>query len=288
MTGTEGSAAHRRPYLNYEASGEGTPIILLHGNPTSSYLWRQAIPVAARHGRAIAPDLLGMGSSPKADPPEPRAYRYVQHRRHLDALLEFLGVHEDVVLVGHDWGGVLAVDWARRHSDGVRGLVLTETMVAPRSLDDEDEGGRALFSALRSAAGEQMVLEDNIFIEEVLAGAAQRLSAVDLDVYRAPHREPGLSRLPMLVWAREIPFDGHPRDVHDILAENRAWLEATDTPVLFVSANPGAILVGPIRDWLRSLPNVKTVEVDAGHFVPEDAPADVAAALDNWLAGLST
>lgn len=284
----EGEAGPRPGQLAHREAGTGDAIVLLHGNPTSSHLWRAVLPVVARHGRAIAPDLLGMGDSPRLPDPGPGSYRFRDHRDALAAFLDAADIGDRVVLVGHDWGGALAFDWARRHPGRVRGLAFMETIVRPRRLADEDPDGQVFFTALRGPAGEDMVLRENVFVEQVLAGATRDLDPTDLEVYRAPFREPGEARRPMLAWAREIPFDGEPADVHAIVADYARWLAESSVPKLFVEADPGAIMTEELRAWCRDLPNVTVTTVGpSGHFVPEDAGTAVAAALDTWLAVLA-
>lgn len=272
----------------YRECGDGPPVLMLHGNPTSSYLWRHVQPRLADHHRVVAPDLMGMGGSQQLADAGPGSYRFADHRRWLARLMEELGVTQRVVLVGHDWGGALAFDWARRHPDAVRGIAYTETIVRPRRWADEDEGGRRLFEALRSDAGERLVLTENLFIEKVLPGGMLTdLAATDHDVYREPFLEPGESRRAMLTWPREIPFDGQPADVTDDVAAYAAWLSTSPVPKLFVRAVPGAILTGDVAEFCRALPNQREVVVAASHFVPEDAPDALADALVDWLATLS-
>lgn len=289
----------------YREVGAGDPIVFLHGNPTSSYLWRHVLDRLGGHGRCLAPDLLGMGASDPLPAPEPEGaltarpgrhdqqdrpgttpprYRFVEHRSYLDALLERLGVRERVVLVGHDWGGVLAMDWARRHSDAIRGIAYLETLVAPLSWSDPHAPDPALFGPLRGPAGEQLVLAENVFVEKVLAaGTLRRLTEEEMAAYRAPYREPGESRRPMLTWAREIPIDGEPADVAEIVAQNADWMASSPVPKLFVNGEPGALLVGALRERCRSWPAQTEVTVAGLHFLPEDSAPAVADALVAWL-----
>ena len=266
-------------------SGVGRRIVMLHGNPTSSWLWRKMIEPLAALGRVIAPDLIGMGESDPVPSSGPASYRFVQHRQYLDDLLIELGADTDVIIVGHDWGAVLGFDWARRHERSVAGIAYMETTVTPRRWSDESPTGQHLFRDLRSPAGERMVLDDNIFIETVLA-TSTNMTSHDLDVYRSPYVQPGESRRPMLTWARQIPFDGEPSDVHDIVTANAEWLSSTTVPKLFIAADPGAITVGPMRTFCETFPNQRMVEVAAGHFVPEDNPTAVTAALVDWITSL--
>lgn len=268
--------------MAYRELGTGDPVVFLHGNPTSSYLWRHVLPRVAPHGRCLAPDLVGMGASDKL--PAGSGYRFVEHRSHLDALLEELDVRARVVLVGHDWGGVLAMDWARRHPDAVRGVAYLETLVAPVSWSDPHAPDRDLFGPLRSPAGERLVLEENLFVETVLpAGTARRLTEEEMDAYRAPYREPGESRRPTLTWPREIPIDGEPADVAEIVARNAEWMAASPVPKLFVNGDPGALLVGALRERCRRWPTQREVTVPGLHFLPEDSPGPIADALVAWI-----
>ena len=273
--------------MYYVDEGEGKPVLFLHGNPTSSYLWRNVLDPLARHGRCLAPDLIGMGDSDPLPDSGPGRYRFVEHREHLDALLAALGVTADVVIVGHDWGGVLGVDWARRHPGAVRGIAYLETLVAPVSWHGENTPDPALFGPLRTDAGEQMVLHDNVFVEKVLpAGTRRTLTADEMAAYRAHYRQPGESRRPTLTWPREIPIDGHPADVHAIVTANARWMATSPVPKLFLNGDPGALLTGPLRQQCRTWPHQREVTVPGLHFLPEDAPHEIAIALDNWIATL--
>jgi haloalkane dehalogenase len=273
--------------MAFREAGDGDPIVFLHGNPTSSYLWRHVLDRTAPRGHCVAPDLIGMGDSDKLPDPGPTAYRFVEHRRYLDALLDELDVRERVVLVGHDWGGVLAMDWARRHPDAVRGVAYLETHVAPTSWASPNAPDPSLFGPLRSAEGEQLVLVENIFIEKVLQAGTQRvLTDAELDAYRAPYLEPGVSRLAMLAWPRQIPIDGDPPDVTDIVTRNAEWMASSPVPKLFVNGDPGALLTGPAREACRRWPNQYEVTVPGLHFLPLDSPSQIGDALDTWLVTL--
>jgi haloalkane dehalogenase len=270
--------------MAYRELGTGDPVVFLHGNPTSSYLWRNVLGRAARHGRCLATDLVGMGASDKLPGSGPGSYRFVEHRRHLDGLLDALGVADRVVLVGHDWGGVLAFDWARRHPGAVRGIAYLETLVAPVSWDGPNAPDPGLFGPLRSAEGERLVLEENVFVEKVLPAATLRtLTDEEMDAYRAPYRAPGESRRPTLTWPREIPIDGDPADVDEIVARNAEWMASSPVPKLFIDGDPGALLTGPLREQCRRWPAQREVTVRGLHFLPEDSAAEIADALDAWL-----
>jgi haloalkane dehalogenase len=268
-------------------TGSGPPIVFLHGNPTSSYLWRNVLGPLVHHGRCVAPDLVGMGASDPLPDSGPGRYRFVDHRDHLDALLAAIGIDGDVVIVGHDWGAVLGIDWARRHPDAVRGIAYMETLVAPVSWHGENAPDPDLFGPLRTDAGERLVLRDNVFVEKVLpAGTRRALTDDEMAAYRAPYVRPGESRRPTLTWPREIPIDGHPADVAAIVTANAAWMAAAPVPKLFVNGDPGALLTGPLRELCRRWPHQHEVTVPGLHFLPEDAPQQIAAALDEWITAL--
>jgi haloalkane dehalogenase len=270
--------------LAYVEMGEGSPIVFQHGNPTSSFLWRNIMPALSAHGRCIAVDLVGMGDSDKLDHPGPDSYRYVDHRDFLFAAWKELGVDEDVILVVHDWGSALGFDWACQHPDRVRGIAYMEAIVKPVSWDDWPEEARGIFQAFRSDAGEELVLERNLFVERVLPGSILRkLSDAEMAEYRRPFRYPGEDRRPTLTWPRQIPIDGEPADVHDIVTAYADWLTVTELPKLFINADPGAILTGPQRDFCRGFANQTEVTVRGSHFVQEDSPREIATAIAEWL-----
>src|SRR5580698_4988887 len=272
--------------MAYVEVGVGDPIVLLHGNPTSSYLWRNVLPHLQSLGRCIAPDLIGMGDSDKLPDSGPNSYRFVEHRRYLDALLEVLGVHERVTLVIHDWGSALGFDWANRHPEAVRGIAYMEAIVGPQHWDHWDKFGmRPALQALRSEAGEAMVLRDNFFIEQVLPKAILRtLSAEEMAEYRRPFADPGEGRRPTLTWPRQIPLDGDPADVAAIAAAYSEWLASSSVPKLFLKAEPGGILAdGPLVDLVRSFPAQTEVTVAGVHFVQEDSPDEIGRAIAGWM-----
>lgn len=274
--------------MAYVEMGHGDPIVFQHGNPTSSYLWRNIMPPLADSGRCIAVDLIGMGDSDKLDDPGPDSYRYVEHRDYLFAAWERLGVTDNVTLVVHDWGSALGFDWASQHSDKVRGICYMEGIPCPISWDDWPAAVTPIFQGFRSPAGESMVLEKNIFVEKVLPGSVLRgLTDEEMAVYRRPFQHAGEDRRPTLTWPRQIPLDGEPADVVEIAARYAAWLAASDVPKLFINAEPGAILVGRQRDFARSLRNQVEVTVAGSHFIQEDSPDEIAAAIAEWLQEIS-
>jgi len=271
--------------MSYAEVGQGDPIVFLHGNPTSSYLWRNVIPHLETQGRCIAPDLIGMGDSEKLDDSGPDRYRFVEHRAYLDDLLEALDVRKNVTFVVHDWGSALGFDWANRHRDAMKGIAYMEAIVMPvASWDDWPPPVRPLFQAFRSPAGEQMVLEQNVFVEQVLPGAiARKLSEAEMAEYRRPFLEAGEDRRPTLTWPRQIPIEGEPADVVKIVADYAEWLAGSDLPKLFINAKPGAILRGPASDFCRTWPNQTEITVDGIHFIQEDSPDEIGQGVAEWL-----
>jgi haloalkane dehalogenase len=267
-------------FMAYVEVGIGAPIVFLHGNPTSSYLWRNVIPHLSSSGRCLAPDLIGMGRSGKVPG---GSYRFVDHARYLDAWFEALAVR-DVTLVVHDWGSALGFHWARRHPERVRALVYMEAIVRPVTWAEWPEAARKIFQALRSPAGEEMVLQKNVFVERILPASVLRgLTNEEMDKYREPFRLPGESRRPTLTWPREIPIDGEPADVAGLVGVYAEWLSTSPLPKLFINAQPGSILVGAPREFCRRWPNQQEVTVRGSHFVQEDSPAEIGRAIAAFL-----
>jgi haloalkane dehalogenase len=272
--------------MAYVEVGQGDPIVLLHGNPTSSYLWRNVLPHLEPLGRCIAPDLIGMGDSDKLPDSGPGSYRFVEHRRYLDALLETLDVRERVTFVVHDWGSALGFDWANRRRQAVKGIAHMEAIVRPQGWDHWDVMNmRPYLQALRSDKGEAMVLQDNFFVERILPGAILRaLSAEEMAEYRRPFAEPGEGRRPTLTWPRQIPINGEPDDVTAIVAAYADWLATGDVPKLFVKAEPGALVGGGANlDTVRAWPAQTEVTVTGIHFVQEDSPGEIGQAISGWM-----
>ena len=275
---------HRIAFLETEISyvdtGAGEPVVFLHGNPTSSYLWRNVIPHVEGLGRCLAPDLVGMGDSGAA--PD-GSYRFVDHARYLDAWFEALGL-TNVTLVVHDWGSALGFYWAYRHPERVRGIAYMEAVVRPLTWEEWREESRQIFQDLRSEAGEEMVLEKNLFIEGILPSAVLRdLTEEEMNVYRRPYLEPGESRRPTLTWPRELPINGEPEDVVSIVDDYSKWLAQSDVPKLFVNAEPGATLTGSQREFCRTWPNQEEVTVRGAHFVQEDSPHEIGEAVATFV-----
>ncbi|MDD3765345.1 MAG: haloalkane dehalogenase [Nevskiales bacterium] len=271
--------------MAYVEMGTGDPIVLQHGNPTSSYLWRNIMPALSGYGRCIAVDLIGMGDSEKLADSGPDRYSFAEHSRYLDAAWDALGITGNVTLVLHDWGSALGFDWANRHRDAVKRIAYMEGFVKPLRWSDWPDALKPAFTALRSEAGEQMVLNDNVFVESILPGAILRkLDEAEMNEYRRPFAEPGESRRPTLTWPRQIPFDGSPEDVAQRIEAYSRWMAGNDIPKLFINAEPGAILVGEPRAFCRTWKNQREVTVAGIHFIQEDSPGQIARALSDWLA----
>jgi haloalkane dehalogenase len=271
--------------MAYVDTGTGDPVVFLHGNPTSSYLWRNVIPHVEGVARCLAPDLIGMGESGKAPS---ASYRFRDHARYLDAWFDAVGLDRSVTLVVHDWGSALGFDWAERNRRRVRGLVYMEAIVQPLTWEQWPERGRQVFQAMRSPAGEEMVLQKNVFVERILPLSVLRgLTEEEMAVYRRPYLEPGESRRPTLTWPREIPIAGEPRDVVSIVEGYARWLAESDVPKLFVDADPGAILTGSPREFCRTWRNQDEITVAGSHFVQEDSPAAIGRAVAAFLSRIA-
>ncbi|MCU1280167.1 MAG: haloalkane dehalogenase [bacterium] len=270
-------------FLSYREMGTGAPIVFLHGNPTSSYVWRNVLPLFAGKRRCLAPDLIGMGQSGKPE----SAYRFEDHARYLDAWFAALDLR-DVVLVGYDWGGVLALDWAARHGDRVRGVVVFETILQTMHWSEYPPQGAELFRALRTpGVGEKLVLEQNGFLARSLEhGVKHGLSEHDRAQYYAPYPD-ALSRRPMLQWTREIPIEGEPADVLAVVTRNGEWMARTpEVPKLLLTFDGNAMSNAPaVVDWARrTIPSLEVVALGAaGHHAAEDAPREIAGAISAWL-----
>ncbi|MFP3947399.1 MAG: haloalkane dehalogenase [Longimicrobiales bacterium] len=267
-------------HMAYVDVGEGDPIVLLHGNPTSSYLWRNILPHLEELGRCLAPDLIGMGDSGESGNGR---YRFVDHRRYLGAWMGAVGATTDVTFVIHDWGSALGFDWSRHHPDAVKGIAYMEAIVRPLTWGEWPEAARSIFQAMRTEAGEEIVLEKNIFVERILPSSVLRdLTEEEMTVYRSPYLEPGESRRPTLTWPRELPIDGEPEDMVKIVGSYAEWMSGSDVPKLFVSADPGTILTGAQREFVRSWPNQTEVTVPGLHFIQEDSPHEIGEAIAEW------
>lgn len=274
--------------LAYHERGEGDAIVFLHGNPTSSYLWRNVIPLLEHQGRCIAPDLIGMGDSDKVDPSGSDSYTFLEHRRYLDELFDGLDLGDRVTFVVHDWGSALAFDWVHRHPDRVTGIAYMEAIVAPVDVDDWGATAASFFRSLRSGDGEELILQDNLFVEAALpAGIVRELTDEEMAEYRRPFAEPGEARRPTLSWPRQLPIDGEPAEVVEIVERYGAWMARTEIPKLFVNGEPGWILTGRARDFCRTWPAQTEVTVPGRHFLQEDSAELIGAAIAEWLTTVS-
>ncbi|WP_211237788.1 haloalkane dehalogenase [Dyadobacter alkalitolerans] len=268
----------RTAYLDY---GKGDPIIFLHGNPTSSYIWRNVLPYLQDLGRCIAPDLPGMGDSGHFS--NASDYNFANNMMHLDMLFSTLGIHENVIFVAHDWGSVLAFDWARKHPGAVKGIVYMEAITKPRTWDEVPGAARETFQKLRTSEGEEMVLMKNSFIEFNLPKTILRtLSNDEMAEYRRPFSEPGEGRRAMLAWARQLPLGGEPAHMISIVIENSSWLEKSSIPKLFIEATPGTLAEAEKQACL-SWPNQTHITVKGHHNLQEDSAADIGIAISEWL-----
>jgi len=260
------------------------PVVFLHGNPTSSYLWRNIISHVSDSWRCLAPDLVGMGDSER---PPNGEFTFADHAHYLDRWFDALNI-ENAVLVVHDWGSALGFNWAQRNPDKISGLVYMESLVQPLTWKDWPENAKGIFQAMRSEAGEGMVLQKNIFVERILpASVIRKLTDQEMSIYRKPFVDPGESRRPTLTWPRQIPVDGEPEDVTAIIQSYGTWLAKSMIPKLFVNADPGSILVGPQREFCRTWPNQTEITVPGLHFIQEDSPKEIGFSIRNFLSSLS-
>ena len=268
--------------MAYVDTGSGDPVVFLHGNPTSSYLWRNIIPHVEKGHRCLAPDLIGMGDSGKNPA---GSYRFVDHARYLDAWFEAMGLTQNVTLVIHDWGSALGFHWAHRHPERIKAIAYMEAIVQPLTWDAWPEAAKKIFQAMRSPAGEEIVLQKNTFVERILPASVIRgLTEEEMAVYKRPYLEPGESRRPTLTWPRQIPIEGEPADVTELVGAYAKWLSTSDILKLFVNADPGTILIGPQREFCRTWPNQKEITVKGTHFIQEDAPVEIGQAIAQLLA----
>lgn len=270
--------------MAYVEAGQGDPIVFLHGNITSSFMWRNVMPHLESVGRCIAIDNIGQGDSEKLADSGPGSYRLVEHQRYIDGLLETLEIDRNVTFVVHDWGSQLGFTWAYHHPDAVRGIAYVQALVGNFSWDQWPPEVQALFRRFRSPEGEALVLQQNFFVERILPAMVMRkLTEAEMDEYRRPFRNPGEDRRPTLTWPRELPIEGEPADVLAIIERNSAWLGASPIPKLFINAEPGAVLVGRHREICRAWPNQTEVTVRGLHYVHEDSPDEIGAAIRNWV-----
>ena len=269
--------------IAYAESGSGDPIIFLHGNPTSSYLWRNITPHLESQGRCICIDLIGMGDSDKLDNPDENSYQFEEHYHYVNAAIESLTNGENTTFVIHDWGSALGFNWCYHNPDSVKGIAYMEAIVKEMTWEDWRDEAKGIFQGFRSDAGESLVLEKNYFVERVLPGSIiRRLRNEEIEEYRRPFLNPGEDRRPTLSWPREIPIEGQPANVCKIVNQYAEWMQTNDIPKLFINAEPGAITTGRIRDFCRSWKNQTEVTVKGIHFIQEDSPDDIGKAISTW------
>lgn len=271
--------------MAYVDVGVGSTLVFLHGNPTSSFLWRNILRPLSESHRCVAPDLIGMGDSEKLRDSGPASYTLAEHQAYVDAFLDVVVPDGPVVLVVHDWGSALGFDWASRHPDRVRGIAYMEAVVRPMAMSEWSAAG--VFERMRSDAGEELVLEGNLFVEKILPKSILRtLTDGEMAEYRRPFLNVGEDRRPTLTWPRQMPLDGTPADVVEVVDRYGRWLARSDVPKLFINAEPGAILTGGMREFCRTWPNQTEVTVKGIHFIQEDSPEEIADAISEWLAAL--
>ena len=267
--------------------GKGDPIVLIHGNPTSSFLWRNIIPRLASHGRVIAPDLIGHGDSEKLPVEDgPDRYSFDVNYQFLNELFLEIGIEENIIFILHDWGSALGFHWAKNNSTAMRGISYMEAIVCPLFWDDWPEDAVGIFKGFRSEKGEDLILARNLFVEGVLPSSILReLTAMEMNAYRAPFLEPS-HRQPTLNWPRQIPIEGSPQNMVDVVTAYGKFMETSTIPKLFINADPGSILTGRPREYCRTWPNQEEVTVRGLHFIQEDSPDQICDALTNWFSNI--
>lgn len=274
--------------MAYYEAGSGDPILFLHGNPTSSYLWRNVIPHVERLGRCIAPDLIGMGDSAPLPDSGPGKYTFVTHREYLFGLFDALQLGDRVILVLHDWGSAMGFTWAQQNPRRVRGLAYMEAIIEAPGAPRPAPAPGSNFAIYRSPAGEQAVLQENLFVERLISGLQYYLTDEDAAEYRRPYLVPGESRRPTLTWPRQLPLGGEPKETYDLVRDYSDWLAADKAiPKLFVRALPGALLAGPeVLAFVRGFAKQREIAVFGPHFVQEVSPHAIGRALAEWISGL--
>ena len=269
--------------IAYRQQGSGAPIVFLHGNPTSSYLLRNITPYLHDQASCISMDLIGMGDSDKLDNPDTNSYRFEEHFYYVEKAIKALTNNKKITLVVHDWGSALGFHWSYKHPELIKGIAYMEAIVKEMTWDDWDKNAKSIFQGFRSTAGENLVLEKNYFVEKVLPGSIIRtLNSDEMNEYRRPFLNPGEDRRPTLSWPREIPIEGKPENVCEMVNRYAEWMETNNIPKLFINAEPGAITTGRIRDFCRSWKNQTEITVKGRHFIQEDSPDEIGNAISTW------
>ena len=272
--------------MTYVDKGEGDPIIFQHGNPASSYLWRNIIPYLENQGRCIAIDLIGMGDSDKLTDNGNNTYSYHIQKQYFDKCLEELEIKENITFVIHDWGSALGFNWAYEHQESVKGICYMEAIVKKISWEDWPKDAKSIFQGFRSDAGEDLILKKNLFIEGVLPNAIIRnLTETEMNIYRKPFLKE-IDRRPTLDWPRQIPINNEPEDVCKIVDDYSSWMSINEIPKLFINADPGSILTGKQREFCRKWKNQQELTVKGNHFIQEDSPNEIGEAISKWYRNL--
>jgi len=269
--------------IAYDRTGQGSPIVFLHGNPTSSYLWRNIVPHLESVASCYVFDLIGMGDSDKLDKSGPDSYGFEEHFDYINQAINELIPNEKITLVLHDWGSAIGFHWAHENQKRIQGIAYMEGIVKELEWKEWNEQSRGLFQALRSDSGEELILEKNVFIEKILVGSIIRqLDQYEMEEYRKPFENPGEDRRVMLSWPREIPIEGQPENVCKIVSEYSNWMSKNNIPKLFINADPGAIIQGSVRDFCRTWKNQSEITVQGIHFIQEDSPNEIGTAIQKW------
>ena len=272
--------------MSYVEKGEGDPIIFQHGNPTSSYLWRNIIPYLENQGRCIAIDLIGMGDSDKLTDEGNNTYSYHVQKKYFDACIEELEINKNITFVIHDWGSALGFNWAYENQQDIKGICYMEAIVQNITWDDWPKDAKSIFQGFRSDAGEDLILKKNLFIEGILPNAIIRnLTEIEMDVYRRPFLEE-IDRRPTLDWPRQIPINNEPEDVCKIVKDYSSWMSINEIPKLFINADPGSILTGKQREFCRKWKNQQELTVKGNHFIQEVSPKEIGESISNWYRNL--
>jgi len=275
--------------MAYFDDGVGDPIVFLHGNPASSFLWRNITPYVEGMGRIIIPDLIGMGDSEKLEGENNSDYKYHGQFKFLSSLLDELDLGKNINLVIHDWGSAMGFQYARENSDRIKSICFMEAIVMPLiSWEQWPENARNIFQLMRSDAGEEIVLEKNIFVERILLNdSAEGFTDEEKAEYIRPFKNAGEDRRPTLTWPRQIPIEGEPIEVVEEVGKNAEFHKNSDIPKLFINAEPGSILTGDQREFVRTWANTKEITVKGYHFIQEHSPNEIGEAIKDFLSSLS-